>query len=206
MPIRCKRWPRPADCLDSVADRGLPECPDGVAAGVATVYGGVEGGGDALLEAAEQACSDQADVRLSESLNGRPRVLVVDDDAAFAGALAETLLDRGWEGHPCTDALDALARVRQALYAGLFVDAVIPGTHGANLLRESLRLYPRRPAVLMSGKDVEPGLLLDVLSLGPVTFIAKPISSADLDLALQMFRALLPAAPRQGRRGGQQSP
>lgn len=168
----------------------------GVAAGVATVFGQVEGGADALLDAAEEACRAAGEARLSEYLSGRPRVLVIDDDAAFANALAELLLERGWEGYPCTDVADALARIREPLYAGLFVDAVIPGTHGAKLLRESLSLYPRRPAVLMSGRDVAPDVLLDVLGLGPVTFIAKPMPSADLDLALQMFRALLPVALR----------
>jgi two-component system chemotaxis response regulator CheY len=138
---------------------------------------------------------------------------VIDDDAAFATALAELLLERGWEGYPCTEVPDALARIREP-YAGLFVDAVIPGTHGATLLRESLSLYPRRPAVLMSGRDVAPDILLDVLGLGPVTFMAKPLASTDLDLALQMFRALLTVSlrareeppPGRPRVAGQQQP
>jgi hypothetical protein len=61
--------------------------------------------------------------------------------------------------------------------------------------------HPGRPAVLMSGQDVEPNAILEALSLGPVMFIRKPLSHADLDSALAMFRQLVPGIRRRGRRG-----
>lgn len=170
-------------------------------AGVATVFGDVEGGGEALLAAAEEALQEAGpgEILRSRALEGRPRILVVDDDLSFAQVLAEAITERGWEGHPCTDVEDARQRVVDGGYSALFVDLMLPGTSGVEILRHAIAYHPRRPAVLMSGTDTDRGAILEALELGPVVFVRKPISSADLDSALRMFRELLPAA-RQERR------
>jgi CheY-like chemotaxis protein len=167
-----------------------------VAAGIASAYGDIEGGAPALLEAAEEALgrAGRGQVVVSEAQRGRPHVLVVDDDAAFAQALAETITADDWEADPCTDPTDALERVRGTTYHGLFVDLVLPRLTGVDILRESLAHFPRRPAILMSGHDANHEAILDALALGPVMFVRKPISAADLDAALRMFRVLLPGA------------
>lgn len=167
---------------------------------VATIYGDLEGGGGALLGAAEDAlaAARPGQIERSPSLAGRPKLLIVDDNLAFASALAETLSERGWEGHPCSDSGDAVQRVKGPTYSGLFVDLAMRGTGGVQILREALLHNPRRPAVLMSGHDADRGAVIDALSLGPVTFIGKPIAGAELDFALGMFRSLLPGrGPRR---------
>jgi len=170
-------------------------------AGVATAYGEVEGGGSALLAAAEDALRQAApgQVVSSRTLEGRPRILVVDDDLTFAQALAETISERGWEAHPCSEPADARQRVKDRSYSGLFIDMVLPGTSGAEILRDALAAHPRRPAILMSGHDANHEAILEALTLGPVMFVHKPMSSADLDSALQMFRELVPGMVRRRR-------
>jgi hypothetical protein len=49
----------------------------------------------------------------------------------------------------------------------------------------------------MSGHDANHEAVLDALALGPIMFVHKPISVADLDAALRMFRMLLPGAGRR---------
>lgn len=171
-------------------------------AGVATTYGELEGGGAALLAAAEAALQEAPPGQIvrSRTLQGRPRLLVVDDDLTFAESLAETISEREWEGHPCTDVADARRRVKDGSYSGFFIDVVLPGVSGVDILKEAMAANPRHPAVLMSGKDADHGAILDALSLGPVMFIRKPFSHADLDNALQMFRELIPGVRREGRR------
>jgi PleD family two-component response regulator len=175
---------------------GLPQD----SAGVATAYGEVEGGGSALFAAAEDALGEAAPGRVvrSRSLEGRPRILVVDDDLSFAQALAETISERGWEAHPCSEPADARQRVKDRGYSGLFIDMVLPGTSGAEILRDALAAHPRRPAILMSGHDANHEAILEALGMGPVMFVSKPMSSADLDSALQMFRELVPGMVRRG--------
>lgn len=165
-----------------------------LAGGVAAAYGEIEGGAQALLDAAEHALEEAPSwkVRASDVLRGQPRVLVVDDDWTLALFLAETISHLGWEGNPCTDARDALERVREASYSAIFVDLFMPGKSGIDILKESLARYPNRPAVLMSGMDARNERVMEALALGPVLFIKKPVSKRDLEKALNMFRARLP--------------
>jgi PleD family two-component response regulator len=172
-------------------------------AGTATAYGEVEGGASALIAAAEDALREAAPGQFASSrtMDGRPRLLVVDDDRVFAEALAETIAEREWEAHPCTDVADARQRVLDTSYSGFFIDVVLPQSSGVEILREAMAAHPGRPAVLMSGQDVDPHAILEALSLGPVMFIRKPLSHADLDAALAMFRQLVPGIRRRSRRG-----
>jgi PleD family two-component response regulator len=169
--------------------------------GVATAYGEVEGGGAALLAAADEALSRAApgEVVRSQTLEGRPRILVVDDDPVFAQVLAETISERGWEAHPCSEIVDTRQRVNESSYSGLFIDMVLQGVSGVDILRQALAAHPRRPAILMSGHDANHAMILEALGMGPVMFVHKPMSSGDLDSALQMFRELVPGVVRRGR-------
>jgi CheY-like chemotaxis protein len=165
-----------------------------IAAGIATGYGEVEGGSHALLEAAEHALleAEPGTIKASDLLKGQPKVLVVDDDWTLGHFLAETISGMGWEGNPCTDSRDAMERVREASYSAIFVDLLMPGRSGVEILKESLARYPSRPCVLMSGMDAQHERVMEALSLGPVMFIRKPVSKKDLDTALRMFRSRLP--------------
>jgi CheY-like chemotaxis protein len=174
-------------------DNGLL-ASDPESAGIATVFGDVEGGSEALFAAAEEALREAkpGTAQVSAILDGRPRVLVVDDDTAFAEALADRVSEQGWQAHPCSHPIDALARLKSDSYNALFVDLMMPGYSGVDILRQSLATHPRRPAVLMSGMDDQHDAVLDALTLGPVTFLRKPMAAAEVDGALRMFRELLP--------------
>jgi ActR/RegA family two-component response regulator len=161
--------------------------------GVATVYGQVEGGSEALIAAAQEAIRDArpGEVRASGSLRGRPRVLVIDDDRTFCQALADTVSELGWDGFPCSDVADAFTRVKDDDFAGLIVDLCIPGTSGVALLREALARRKHLPALLVSGKDASGDQVMEALALGPVTFMRKPFPRTEIEAALRMFRGAL---------------
>lgn len=187
------------------ADRLLrPEREEGApwpspCAGIATLFDEVEGGRDALVAAAEGALAEAGPGQIvrSRTMEGRPRVLVVDDDESFAQVLAETISEQGWEGHPCCDTVDALERILDGSYSAVFIDVVLAGKRrGIELLRRSIGHDPRRPVVLMSGFDAKHEDIMEALALGPVMFVQKPISKVDLHSALQMFRDRLPGAPK----------
>ena len=170
-------------------------------AGLATAYGEVEGGGAALLAAADEALGQARAGQWvpSQTLRGRPRILVVDDDLTFAETLAETISEREWEAHPCTDVADARDRAKDPSYSGFFIDIVLPRRSGTEILKEAMTTGTRRPAVLMSGQDVDPSVIVEALGYGPVTFIRKPMSLSDLDSALDLFRQLVPGIRRRSR-------
>lgn len=132
---------------------------------------------------------DKATLELPQE---RPRVLVIDDDPDFALALAETVSELGWDSDSCTETTQAMVRVREAGLAGLFIDFLMPGTNGLDILRESLSFHPGRPVVFMSGHDPGADVIVDALCRGPVMFIQKPMRRDEIHLALEMFRGLLP--------------
>ena len=176
--------------------------PASLSAGVATAFGELEGGADALLAAADEALAEAASGQIvrSRTLDGRPRVLIVDDNLGFAQALSDALFERGWEGHPCTRFEDACQRAKEGVYSALFVDLILAPGNGLDVVRLAIAKSPRRPVVLMSGADASHQAVLEALELGPVTFVAKPILPADLDKTLQMVRDLLPGTQRLARR------
>ena len=65
--------------------------------------------------------------------------------------------------------------------------------------RDWLRIPGRRARLLALVTLSQP--ILDALTLGPVMFIRKPLTHADLDSALAMFRQLVPGIRRRSRRG-----
>src|SRR5438093_7208489 len=76
----------------------------------------------------------------------RPRVLVVDDDPAFAAVAREFLALDGYEVHVCTDSAQALARAGALQPALLLLDVRMPGVNGLALLGR-LRRDPRTAAI-----------------------------------------------------------
>lgn len=184
----------------SLHDVGAPVLDRG---GVASAFGPVEGGAEALIDAAQQAVvrAVPGEVATSTVFTGRPRILVVDDDRAYATVFAELLEARGWDADPCTEVIDAEARIRGFDYHGYFFDVALGARQsGFDLLRLAMGRTPPPPVVLMSGKDAERDVLLDALSLGPVMFVRKPLSSQDLGTALDMFRSLLSGSRDAGGR------
>lgn len=165
--------------------------------GVAGLYGQQEVEASDLLAAAEQAAEEAAPGQVvpSRTLRGCPRVLVVDDDLRFAQALSDAISDRGWEAHPCTTIDDAKQRVARPEYAALFVDLVLVRGSGIDVIRQALASQPKRPVVLMTGYEIDPTTMLDVLELGPVLFVKKPLTGTGLDVAMQMFRDAIPGHP-----------
>ncbi|HSB61219.1 MAG TPA: response regulator, partial [Vicinamibacteria bacterium] len=57
---------------------------------------------------------------------GRPRVLVVDDEPAFAEAMAELLGESGFEARPFSDPEEALRRTTVDSYDVALLDLVMP--------------------------------------------------------------------------------
>lgn len=79
-------------------------------------------------------------------------VLIVDDDAAIRGTVAELLTSLGYHVHIAEDGTQALAILRsQPEIDVLLTDVVMPVMNGPALAREAQRLRPALPVVFMSG-------------------------------------------------------
>ncbi|SDF25123.1 hybrid sensor histidine kinase/response regulator [Desulfovibrio legallii] len=107
------------------------------------------------------------------------RVLIVDDEAAFAHPLAERLRLRGVDATTAADApaaLDALAAQERDL---IFLDVGLPGMDGVTLLKVLHEKYPRTDVVMLSGA-ADMGKAVQAMRRGALNWLSKPVSLEDV--------------------------
>jgi len=73
------------------------------------------------------------------SISGRPRVLVVDDEASIRDLLAKTLALAEYDVDVSPDGRSALERMRMYPYDLLIADLKMPGIDGLTVIREAKR-------------------------------------------------------------------
>lgn len=115
------------------------------------------------------------------------RVLIVDDESEFAGALTERLRLRGYDARAASTAAEALALVAAAAPDVVLLDLNLPGVRGVELLLTLRQTLPRAEIILLTGhldlaEKIE-GVRLDAFGL-----LLKPVELPELitkiDLAL----------------------
>jgi len=88
---------------------------------------------------------------LPSPAGARHRLLVVDDDPAFAKTVADALEDRDIEVVAFSHPLTALESARQVHYSAAVVDLVMPEMDGLELARELHKANPATEVVLLTG-------------------------------------------------------
>lgn len=127
---------------------------------------------------------------------GPTRVLVVDDDRRFRAALAETLVDLGYEPVETPGAQEALRELQQGRIDVVLLDLRMPELSGHDLLR---RLERGVPVVAMSGS----GTMNDMIALmrqGAVDFLHKPFDPQQVEVALRRALGDRATTPEPGLR------
>jgi DNA-binding response OmpR family regulator len=109
----------------------------------------------------------------------KARVLLVDDEREFAGALAERLRLRGYEARAAFSAEEAVAAAGEAAPDVVLLDLNLPGVRGVELLLTLRQLLPDAEIVLLSGHldlaDKIEGVRLDAFGM-----LLKPVELPEL--------------------------
>lgn len=126
------------------------------------------------------------------------RVLIVDDEQAFAEPLAQRLELRGLEAGVAGDAETALEMLSRQEWDLVFLDVCLPGMDGVSLLKV-LRDYDPRPDVVMLSGATEMSQAVKAMRRGALNWLAKPVS---MDAVLEECRKARQRAEsrRQARR------
>jgi CheY-like chemotaxis protein len=101
------------------------------------------------------------------------KILLVEDNQIVAGAVAETLEEKGWGVETCTDGTTALEKISGEANYDLFVfDYDLPGVNGIELVQKARQLAHRSntPIVMLSATPVEAA----ALEAGVDVFLNKP--------------------------------
>jgi excisionase family DNA binding protein len=107
------------------------------------------------------------------TIAGRPRVLVVDDEASIRDLLSKTLALADYDVDTAPDGRSALERLRLYPYDLLIVDLKMPGIDGLAVVREAKRLKSDLPVIVITGFSTE-AAAIEALNLGVTSYLTKP--------------------------------
>ena len=112
------------------------------------------------------------------------KVLIVDDEIAFANTLAQRLIMRDMQVGTACDGEQALLKVTSEKPDVIVLDLNMPGMHGMEVLKKVKNLYPDIQVIVLTGhgteKDAE-----EARRLGGFDFLNKP---ADIDQLASKIR------------------
>jgi DNA-binding response OmpR family regulator len=127
----------------------------------------------------------------------KPRILVVEDEAAIRDGLADVLVYHGYQVDAVADGKEGLAKALSGKYDLLLLDVMLPGRDGFSICDEVRKVDRDQPIIMLTAKTSDEDIV-NGLSLGADDYIAKPFSIAQLVLrvkaVLRRSRALADAA------------
>jgi two-component system response regulator AtoC len=116
--------------------------------------------------------------------NGKPQVMVVDDDAAMCTFLRTFLLQHGYQAVTVSTADEAVKRYRAERPAAVILDVVMPGSmDGLDALAAFKKIDREVPVIVLSGQG-RTTTVVQAMKLGATDFVCKPFDDLDLEVPL----------------------
>ena len=104
---------------------------------------------------------------------GRPRILVVDDEASIRELLSKTRALAEYDVDVAPDGRSALERMRVYPYDLLIADLKMPGMDGLSVIREAKRYKSDLPVIIITGFSTESSAI-EAVNLGVAGYLTKP--------------------------------
>ena len=117
------------------------------------------------------------------------RILLVDDEEAIRITLGYLLRTDGYLVDTATNHVDAKVRLQTAIYDLAFVDIMLAGQSGINVLRDIKAISPATQVVMITGHP-EVKTAAEAVRLGAYDYITKPVQR---ELLLSISRLALTA-------------
>ena len=115
---------------------------------------------------------------MAPSTPSRPSVVVIEDEAPIADAVADRLRSEGFDVHIALDGLSGVEVVERERPDIVVLDLMLPGIDGLEVCR---RIQQNRavPVLMLTARDSEADLLLG-LAVGADDYMTKPFSQREL--------------------------
>jgi two-component system, response regulator RegA len=126
---------------------------------------------------------------------GEPTLLLVDDDAAFRGALGAALRRRGFAVTLAASPEEAEAKARQQVFEYALVDVRMPGGSGIDLCAKLRQIDDGTRIVVLTGYGTIAGAV-EAMRAGAADYLTKPADAATCERAL-LGRPAAPAAEEE---------
>lgn len=125
------------------------------------------------------------------SLNMKPKIMVIDDDAQIRQSLLKLLTSEGYDVVLAADGTEALTRFDPKGISILLLDLNLPMKSGWDVFEEVSTLDPLLPIIIITGRDRQYDLSAAV---GVGALMEKPLN---IPLLLKTIRDLLAETPEQ---------
>jgi two-component system response regulator AtoC len=118
------------------------------------------------------------------NLNGKPQVMVVDDDLSMCNFLRAFLSERGYHAVTLGSAEEAVKRYHAERPAAVILDVVMPGDmDGLAALAAFKKIDRDVPVIVLSGQG-RTTTVVQAMKLGASDFVNKPFDETDLEVPL----------------------
>jgi two-component system response regulator AtoC len=118
------------------------------------------------------------------NLNGKPQVMVVDDDLSMCNFLRSFLAERGYQAVTVGNAEEAVKRYHADRPAAVILDMVMPGEmDGLAALAAFKKIDREVPIIVLSGQG-RTTTVVQAMKLGASDFVSKPFEASDLEVPL----------------------
>src|SRR6266487_4187147 len=135
-----------------------------------------------MTQLKERAPEAQQDPRTH--MNGRPQVMVVDDDLSMCNFLRSFLSARGYHAVTIGTAEEAVRRYSTDRPAAVILDLVMPGDmDGLDALAAFKKIDREVPVIVLSGQG-RTTTVVQAMKLGATDFVSKPFQETDLEVPL----------------------
>ena len=109
------------------------------------------------------------------TMDSRPRIMVVDDDAGMRLTLEGIMEDEGYDVVGAGDGYEAIKLAKGTPFTLIFMDIKMPGINGVEAYREIKKVSPDSVVVMMTGFAVE-DLVKEALQEGVYAVLYKPFA------------------------------
>ena len=113
------------------------------------------------------------------------KMLVVDDEPAIRQVLADFLTVRGHAVEAAASGAQALDLLRRYDFAVVFLDIVMPGMDGIEIIRRLRVEFPALTIIMISGVT-DQQLAQQSMELGAFDYITKPFDLDYLDRVIRL--------------------
>jgi two-component system, NtrC family, response regulator AtoC len=121
---------------------------------------------------------------VGSQVNGKPQVMVVDDDLSMCNFLRTFLADRGYAAITVGSAEEAVKRYHAERPAAVILDVVMPGSmDGLEALATFKKIDREVPIIVLSGQG-RTATVVQAMKLGASDFVSKPFDETDLEIPL----------------------
>ncbi len=113
-------------------------------------------------------------------------ILVIDDDETICSLFKDTLENTGHKVTAVSESFRGLELVEDRDYDLVFLDLMMPGMDGAELIGQIRLTKPELPVTIITGY-VDSDLMMRALAHGPLGAMSKPFTGSDILTAVSNY-------------------